>query len=323
MRRTNIQITRWARATMASVLAVTIGACSLEVEREEGPAPTASVAHIEVDDVAAELAEHTVFDALSMAAYRRLDRMHETFAALTPAQKTSVRNALTACDQGAPGPCADELALLGFTPSLSPQESTWMDELLADTDLASLDLKDRREAFIEAQQLRDAATGNASWDDLVPSTVDGQPCGNACRTAFMAFFADPHADMLAAMSAFPSSAAWTNDAFAIEGEGPVPIGDLATDGIVAVAITAALVLISWCATHDCTPESPQSECSDDHECNSDEYCHRGFLGVGINECRPARGSGASCGRDEECLSDCCKGGFFGIGKECKPANDCD
>lgn len=326
----NIDVSRWFRSTTASVLAVALGACSLEVERDSGPEPTASVAYVEVQDVAVELAEHPVFDGVSNAAYRRVDRVLETFGSLSAMQRTTVKNRLTACSGGDPKPCTDELALLGFNASLSSQESAWMSELLADTDLGQLDLEERREAFLEAQQLRDVATGHASWDDLVPPIVDGQPCGNACRAAFMAEFADPHADFLAAMSSFVSASAWQNDAFAIGGAGqPAPIptgggGPPVDDGVISIAILAVLAIITYCAAHDCTPDAPEDqECSHDNECDNDEYCHKGFLGAGRNECRPARSLDLSCGRDAECLSDCCKGGFIGIGKECKPASECN
>ena len=299
-RKTNIELSRWLRATTASVLAVALGACSLEVERDSGPEPTASVAYVEVQDVAVELAEHPVFDGISNAAYRRVDRVLETFGGLSAMQRATVKNHLTACSGGDPAPCTDELALLGFNTSLTSQESAWMNELLADTDLAQLDLEERREAFLEAQQIRDAATSYANWDDLVPPIVDGQPCGNACRAAFMAEFAEPHADFLAAMSSFSSAAPWAIDAFAVEGAGPIPTGGggpPVDDGVITVVILAVLALIYYCSIHDCTPESPNSECDNDNECDNDEYCHKGFLGVGVNECRPARSNGDGCGRD--------------------------
>jgi hypothetical protein len=94
-RKPNIELSRWVRATTASVLAVALGACSLEVERDSGPEPTASVAYVEVHDVAVELAEHPVFDAISNAAYRRVDLVLETFGGLSAMQRATVKNHLT------------------------------------------------------------------------------------------------------------------------------------------------------------------------------------------------------------------------------------
>ena len=54
---------------------------------------------------------------------------------------------------------------------------------------------------------------------------------------------------------------------------------------------------------------------------TDEYCWKGPLGIGENECRNQKADGKNCGNDDACLSGCCNFNLFG--SECAVPNKCN
>lgn len=68
-----------------------------------------------------------------------------------------------------------------------------------------------------------------------------------------------------------------------------------------------------------------NECGWDPDCGVDEYCWRGPLGFGKNECRPIKDEGKVCSRDSQCESDCCKYHFWSnpVSQVCRPSDRCN
>lgn len=67
------------------------------------------------------------------------------------------------------------------------------------------------------------------------------------------------------------------------------------------------------------------ECTSDGDCDSDEYCWTGVVGIGTNECRPKKSNGQTCSRGGQCSSGCCKYKFFvnPVSSTCRPSSDCN
>jgi hypothetical protein len=74
----------------------------------------------------------------------------------------------------------------------------------------------------------------------------------------------------------------------------------------------------------CEGLPPDSYCNDDADCAGTEYCDRGFIGIGANECLPLRREGQTCSRSGQCDTGCCRyrplsNPFWPI---CRPASRC-
>ena len=69
----------------------------------------------------------------------------------------------------------------------------------------------------------------------------------------------------------------------------------------------------------------EGECRDDDDCDPTEWCYRGPLGIGDNECRPDKDIPETCSRDEKCLTGCCTYDFWQhpVSNTCNPAADCN
>ena len=67
------------------------------------------------------------------------------------------------------------------------------------------------------------------------------------------------------------------------------------------------------------------ECGWDPDCLEGEYCWKGILGFGENECRPQKEEGKVCSRDAQCESGCCKFHLWSnpVSQVCRPADRCD
>ncbi|PRQ09751.1 dickkopf-related protein [Enhygromyxa salina] len=75
----------------------------------------------------------------------------------------------------------------------------------------------------------------------------------------------------------------------------------------------------------CNGEQPSGEeCDKDTDCNGNEFCWKGVIGFGKNECRPEKPQGDTCARHGQCTSNCCKLHLPTnlISKTCRPANAC-
>ena len=72
---------------------------------------------------------------------------------------------------------------------------------------------------------------------------------------------------------------------------------------------------------DDSSSSDEEYCEQDSDCASDEWCDKGTLGVGQNECKPKKEEGQVCVRDSQCETDCCK--FYWYFWQCRPSSKCD
>lgn len=76
----------------------------------------------------------------------------------------------------------------------------------------------------------------------------------------------------------------------------------------------------------CNGEQPSGEeCDKDADCMNNEFCWKGVVGIGKNECRPEKPQGDTCARHGQCTSNCCKLHLPSnlISKTCRPANACN
>ena len=66
-------------------------------------------------------------------------------------------------------------------------------------------------------------------------------------------------------------------------------------------------------------------CGDDEVCTDSEYCWKGVLGIGKDECRPKKAQGKVCSDDDHCQSGCCKLHAWTnpVSKTCRPASACN
>jgi hypothetical protein len=279
------------------------GACG-EVEE-----PVADLDDVQQSTLAERVAEHPTFDLLSRGAYDRFDLVQTALDRLPSQARADLISQLQACQASGSSACAPQIAALGIDLSPSSNEAALAAELNEATGVRQLTVAARRAVMAEATELRADATGHAGDADLVPDEVGGAPCGPACKEALIAELADEHAVLLARMT------------------GPAPAAAQARllneDQTYDLLILLGIGIYFYCSSHDCWPDESDPECKKDSDCDPDEYCYKGFLGLATNECRHARSLGAGCGRDAECLSNCCKGGFLGIGAECKAASECN
>ena len=53
-------------------------------------------------------------------------------------------------------------------------------------------------------------------------------------------------------------------------------------------------------------DEDENECYNDQQCDPDEWCDKGPLGIGTNRCRPDRNLNALCTRGAQCQTGCCR-----------------
>jgi hypothetical protein len=72
-------------------------------------------------------------------------------------------------------------------------------------------------------------------------------------------------------------------------------------------------------------ECGRRECNNDPDCDDDEFCHKGVVGIGINVCKDEKGQGSVCSRHGQCATDCCKyhPATNAVSKTCRPASKCN
>jgi len=63
-------------------------------------------------------------------------------------------------------------------------------------------------------------------------------------------------------------------------------------------------------------------CDKDAHCKATEFCNKGFLGIGKNQCKKKRGRKKTCLRDNHCQSNRCVVGFCGKANQCQQNSDC-
>jgi hypothetical protein len=101
-------------------------------------------------------------------------------------------------------------------------------------------------------------------------------------------------------------------------------------GVEVVFITLeAAVLAVTVATYDaCVDEcgaQVEETCDQDSDCDPKEYCDRGWLTIGKNQCVFSRDEGEICTRWEQCETECCRYHAWSnpVHPVCRPADKCD
>lgn len=64
------------------------------------------------------------------------------------------------------------------------------------------------------------------------------------------------------------------------------------------------------------------QCTDDSQCNTDEFCTAGVLDITRNVCNKKKSHGQTCTDKRQCSSDRCSWGFCADADECKSSSDC-
>lgn len=161
----------------------------------------------------------------------------------------------------------------------------------------------------------DDGTGSGSSGSDGGST-GGDDCEDPCFTTHVTALAAASATFLAALAGATGTSA-------VGG----PFAVLAAIIIVTTTYAIAVAKINR-AQKECREEclglDLSDECILDSDCNEDEFCYRGPLGFGKNECREDKGESQLCSRHDQCNTDCCKLHItMPFSKQCRPADRCD
>ncbi len=151
---------------------------------------------------------------------------------------------------------------------------------------------------------------NSLGDDLVLSLYD--PCEQACHNLLVA-------ETMVALALFAIAMAVAVVTF--------PFG-LLVAALAIAALNQALTQIQ--AGRDvclaaCDGVDLQLDLCGDLVCAEDEYCWKGPLGIGKDECRAKKSQNRVCSSDDACLSGCCKFNAWAnpVSQTCRPANACN
>jgi len=103
---------------------------------------------------------------------------------------------------------------------------------------------------------------------------------------------------------------------------PIALGIIMAEyfyGMYVIQENADLCLAS------CEGEALETFCESNAECAEDEWCNKGLLGIGRNECQPRGTQGDACWDSAECASGCCGYDFWQgpVWKTCIPEEECD
>jgi Dickkopf N-terminal cysteine-rich region len=98
--------------------------------------------------------------------------------------------------------------------------------------------------------------------------------------------------------------------------------------VIFIAVEGAVLAVTASTFQNCVDECGaeiEVECHEDSECEPKEYCDRGWLTIGRNQCVFSRDEDDICTRDEQCETGCCKYYAWSnlVSPVCRPANKCD
>ena len=177
----------------------------------------------------------------------------------------------------------------------SPEDVGYVFELAVATD--------------DAQQIMTAAVA----DELQLASNDWDQCTAACYAIYMSALSIAVALFIAAMAV---------------GVATVPLGLIVIAVAIAVFDETIAKLEAELATCLATCDGTLDEldfCGEWDVCEEDEYCWKGVLGIGADECRPKKAQGKVCSNHDKCLSGCCKYHFpsHPVSKTCRPASKCN
>ena len=128
---------------------------------------------------------------------------------------------------------------------------------------------------------------NSGPGGMSPMMLAGQHCRDMCLIQYMIEFATITAGLVSSVASGDTAA--------------IVLSALGSGLAFYLAQQRYSNCLVWC--HD--EEVHDGQCDTDHDCARDEYCAKGFLGLGINECRPKGNLDDGCTRGKQCLSNCC------------------
>ncbi|MCH9687058.1 MAG: hypothetical protein K0V04_36825 [Deltaproteobacteria bacterium] len=209
------------------------------------------------------------------------------------------------------------LAHLGGNPKLLDSMQYLVNEIRDNHDLQGASAQDVRYVFELALETNEgnAILAAAVEDELVLSIYN--PCKQLCYNAYVAAMVIPLAlfvlEMVLAAATFPFGLLIAMFAIAM----------------LNASLTMAGVLLDQCIA-ECGGAPPVNNggnpalCGGD-SCNQNEYCWKGVLGIGKDECRTKRGQGNVCSSHGQCQTNCCKYHTWSnpVSKTCRPANACN
>lgn len=267
-----------------------------------------------------QVAQHPAFAQFSQRGWQRIGNILAAKATMTEAELKATYAVFERCRDMSSQVCHDALAAGAFTTPLTATEVQLRNALNASFGLDAMNVPDRTALLRAAQDAYIAGGGAKPPLSLVPTTFEeGQvPCNAACQASVLAGMDLAHGGMLARMSS-------TNPYESDDGS-----DDAAAGGFIAILIGVAVAageawIECWikpdCHTWPEPNDNPPPECNDNGDCDSDEYCWKGPLGIGENECRNKKSNGTKCGNDDACLSGCCNFNLFG--SECAQPSKCN
>jgi hypothetical protein len=278
-------------------------------ESADESAPTAAVPTLtsgqhSSSGLAGQIAAHPAFAALSHRAWLRVGDTVEARAQYTAEELEVIYSRLEHCRGVSSTRCTEELYVAGVDPVITPVEIGLGQQLRTAFGLDAMTRTQRAALLRDAQAAFVAGGGQGPSPALIPGSFDGGEvvCDLACKQTLLTELTDSHAGIMARIAS-ADAGDWT-----------------------AAHIWWIEVVIRpwgwWCWWFPCWLPEPE-ECNDNGDCATDEYCWKGPLGFGENECRDKKSIGDSCGNDDACKSNCCKFNLWDGGATCRAASECN
>ncbi len=209
------------------------------------------------------------------------------------------------------------LGHLGGTPKHLEHIQSLVNELRENHGLAEASPQDVRYVFelaLETDQGNDILEA-AAEDELVLALYN--PCEQACTNAYILAMVLPLAffvlEMALAVAFFPFGILIAMFAIA------------QLNWALTVAGAALNSCLAACDGFVPPDNGGGTLCGGDDLCDQDEYCWKGVLGFGKDECRAKKKQGSVCSNHDHCQSDCCKLHTWSnpVSKTCRPASACN
>ena len=256
-------------------------------------------------DTALAIAQHPQFPALSSFAWAGTVAYVGELAPLDHDLLEEEYERMDLCQQQeSPLACHEDLSAVPLDPQVPAEVNAAGLAISDEFGLAALSPAARVGVLMEAQAYYVAAGGAGGDPDAIPGTFgDGSACDAACRQQVVDKLVPAQAGMMVLASTENGQ-------------------QLALDAAKAIAVAWFTCLINPAC--DGWPfDNPDKECNDDGDCSNNQYCWKGPLGVGKNECRAKKSNGDPCSRGGKCMSGCCKFNLWDLGSTCRPANQCN
>ncbi len=271
--------------------------------------------------LATAVAQHPAFAQFSQRADVRIGNVLTVKSKMTPQQLDTSYQIFEYCRDMSSQSCVDELSATTLSAPLTASEIQQRNALNTSFHLDQMSVPARTALLQSAQVAYIAAGGAKPPTSLVPSSFENGAvlCNTACKTSVLAGMGLAQAGMMARMSS-------TNPTES--GDGSDGGGSSGFVGVlIEVGVAIGELLIKCWLNPDCymfpetNPNNPPPACTDDGDCASNQYCWKGPLGVGVNECRNKKSNGTHCGNDSACLSGCCN--FNAFGSKCDVPSKCN